>query len=229
MIVLNQKLMLTYIYEPIVNFSQKPIAYEILTPPLASTDLADFSAEKFFSDLDKERKIEIFLDQIEEAKKYKDIFIRKKIKLNINIDDDHIDFLKSTPDLLTEISNLGFIAFEIHERCKKISKNDDEDFKVFRSYGIELWLDDLDIYKMCVNETNLTYFDGIKIDKHFYWHLLKMHEREMYFIKLIQGLRKLGKKIVVEGVENKFHFAFLLNKHVDGMQGYAWPSKRNME
>ncbi|MGK3126447.1 EAL domain-containing protein [Candidatus Pantoea formicae] len=228
MIVINQKLILTYEYEPIVNFRQDVIAYELITRPLMSPDYEDFIPAKLFSGMDPEKKIEIFNNQMLEINKYSGVFTRENIKVSINIDDDHLMYFKENENILRDISESDFIELDFHEINWNTKRDAHADFKMFHSYGIGVWLDNFDVYKLSTSESDLAYFKGVKFDKHFYRYILKKHNKESYFVQIIQRLKKLGKKVIVEGVENSEHFNFLLNKNIDGMQGKVWSPKKSV-
>lgn len=228
MIVINQKLMLIYEYEPVVNFRQDIVSYELIIRPLASPDYDDFSPARLFSGMSFEQKIDVFKDQLNEVKKFGNECIRQNVKITINIDDDHLAYLKSSPDTLIDISDSGIIDLEFNETLWNKKRDPAEDFRMFHEYGIGLWLDNFDVYKIKSSESELAYYKGVKIDQNFFRYLLKKSNKEIYFLQLIQGLKKIGKKIIVEGVGNNEHFNFLLNKSIDGMQGEVWPSKKSV-
>lgn len=221
MMSINKDLTLTYIYEPIVNVHQNVLSYELLTRPLGQGD-ATFNAELFFKNIDVEMKISIFLDQVNETVEHRDFFLKNNLKLNINIDDDHIFFLKSNQIILDKISALKFIDFEIHESCKMVYSNNNDDLDVFFKSDIDMWLDDINLFKMKISEKKTSYFTGVKLDKKYFWEILKMPEREEYFNTLTGYFESLNKKVIVEGVEEKEQFNFLSKKRIFGMQGYLW-------
>ncbi|WP_416413864.1 hypothetical protein [Pantoea sp. App145] len=119
MIIINQKLMLTYEYEPIVNFRQDIVSYELIIRPLASPDYDEFIPDNLFSGVSQEKKIEVFNDQLLEVKRYQAGYLIQNIKIIIKIDDDLLNFLAENHDVLREVSELSIISFQFHEVRRK--------------------------------------------------------------------------------------------------------------
>ncbi|WP_416413865.1 EAL domain-containing protein [Pantoea sp. App145] len=87
---------------------------------------------------------------------------------------------------------------------------------------------DLNVSKLKSAESELTYFTGIKIDKHSFHNILNRKNKEKYFFQLVQDIKRLGKRTIVDGVNNGNDFNFLLNKNVDGLQGEVWTARKSI-
>ena len=65
-------------------------------------------------------------------------------------------------------------------------------------------------------------FNIIKLDKSILWNAEKTETAKIILESTVDMLKKLGKKIVMEGVETEMQRDYLLNLGVDYCQGFLW-------
>lgn len=91
-----------------------------------------------------------------------------------------------------------------------------------RALGVMFWINNADesIYKLPAER--LRFFDGIKINKHFFWQCFSRKDiRLLTFSRITWGERG----VIVEGVENKHHQSFLKSQGLIQCQGFHWRAK----
>ncbi|EEZ85519.1 hypothetical protein VME_45810 [Vibrio harveyi 1DA3] len=106
---------------------------------------------------------------------------------------------------------LEITSFDIQDPTAKVLLDIIENVDLLRGNGIEIWFDDFNheneqhVIWLCILN-----WDSVKVDKHY----LNIEDDFKSMIECLDMLKKLKIPIIVEGVEDKFQYGFLLNEDV---------------
>lgn len=101
--------------------------------------------------------------------------------------------------------------------------------KKLREYGFKIEMDDFGSGYSSLNVLKDIEMDVIKIDKEFLHQSGEQSRRRAIIISVIQMAKKLGMKVIVEGVETEVQKEFLLKAGVDTFQGYYFSMPISVE
>lgn len=175
--------------------------------------------EIYFSKLDVPAHIVLLetqlsiLNQIGNGEKY---YINLPVSLLCNVTAIHF-FL----DLLND----NFII-ELQDPANLEKLNEFErraflcNLQLIRAKGIEVWIDDLTPALLRLLSTFVFPFDGIKVDKDFFWQQIKNPEILHSFIYC---LSLLTSNILIEGIETVEHYNLAIDCGATHLQGFLWP------
>lgn len=95
--------------------------------------------------------------------------------------------------------------------------------------GVEIWIDDFGTGQSSLSYLKSLPVSTVKIDKEFVLELL-VHPEELDYLKsIIETIRSRKKKVVIEGVSTKEHFALLQGVTADYLQGFYFEKPMSAE
>lgn len=196
--------------EPIVCLQRgKIIGYEVLSRCL--TD--DTHPEKIFNQLSADDHIELVSRQLEKYQKWTEQHPEqyKNKRLYININDKLFEEPELSSYFLPFCRNYG-ISIEL-EKHDTLNKYEIAIIEQFKSMGIQVWLDDYNGYD--INKT-MGLWDGIKVDKNYFWQqYIKNHCP-------LGKIKKILPKVIIEGIEHLEHHQTAKRSGASYGQGFLW-------
>ncbi|MBW7981147.1 EAL domain-containing protein [Enterobacillus tribolii] len=191
-------------FQPIVGLSQQYYGAELLSI-VSGVD----NVEDFFS-IQSSRSVRDLVEQQLKLVSGKNERIFINIAHQNLIDDDFVNRLLSirTP-LALEIEHLASLSLEEHLRVRHNTGR-------LRDCGHQIWLDDVKRHTPLAALRYL-YWDGIKIDKHYFWQM-----RGAFLQQAARFYRRYAQTILVEGIETEVQYLHCRQSGIDLGQGYYW-------
>ena len=154
----------------------------------------------------------------------------EKIDVNLSVvqcmkDDLYVDIL----NIIKEYNiPKGMVNFEITETATYISKNNlKNNMEMLKKEGISFAMDDFGTGFANMNSIIEFPFDIIKIDKSMLW-LAMESEKSMCILRyMIDMLKAMNLKIIVEGIETTEHIKLLEKLGCNYFQGYFFSKPIN--
>jgi len=209
-----------FVAEPIVNTHESLLGVELLTRFILNTT-KPLHPQFVISCWDLERKRVFLYEQCDTIAMKQRWFESNGLFCTLNIDNDMATLLNKDDSLKKLFASMPFVKFEISEYF-----HDQEPqlknplLKSLKQGANGLWLDDLGAGNANITCLLNGYFEVAKIDRFFFKEEIKKNT----FPILIKNIRKYCDKIVVEGVEDRQHFALLQEANIWGLQGYLFES-----
>jgi diguanylate cyclase (GGDEF)-like protein/PAS domain S-box-containing protein len=166
----------------------------------------------------------IVLEQSLKVAKWLSRYITDEFIISINISPQQFsdrEFIRSTIQIL-ENEGLANVKFQFEITEKLAIENIDYAIEVInqlRKYNITFALDDFGVHYSSLNYLRRLPIQAVKIDKSF---VQDIENDETYFVveTIIKLCKKLGLKVVAEGVETEKHFKAIKELGCDYVQGY---------
>ena len=142
----------------------------------------------------------IFLEQLALIEKHKVWFLRNHISATINVD-DHILNLLRQKDIKAKVAALTCVHFEVTENAENLLHNS---LAAWQSpQDTSLWLDDFGSGYAGINAIRGYHFDYVKIDKDFFWHLMRKESGRQLMDALVTFLSRNHHNVIIEVLEAK--------------------------
>ncbi|MFC5707464.1 EAL domain-containing protein [Aeromonas eucrenophila] len=129
----------------------------------------------------------------------------------------------SWDDFSALISGFGLsMAFEMADIAGGISDVALSNMARLRQSGVKLWINNADESLLSMDHVSSALFDGIRVNKQFFWRsFTRCDDTAMTRLTAAWG----HDNVILEGIENKHHLAFVkLHGYVQG-QGFYWRAK----
>ncbi|HBR1993298.1 TPA: EAL domain-containing protein [Klebsiella quasipneumoniae subsp. similipneumoniae] len=186
---------------------------------LSRFDNLPVSPEYFFRHATAAVRERIFLEQLELIEQHKSWFLRNHISATINVD-DHILTLLRQKEIKEKIAALTCVHFEVTENAEKLLNNS---LAAWQSpQDTSLWLDDFGSGYAGINAISGYHFDYVKIDKDFFWHLMRKESGRQLMDALVTFLSRNHHNVIIEGVESEAHKKWLQGMEWFAIQGHYW-------
>lgn len=210
----------SYVFQPMLSPSGSIVAVECLSRMTNKKTSLYISPFEFFKTATFEMKKNIFHEQIELIKCNANWFIDNNVIVTINIDQSILMYLLNVGKMFTRCP-YDFIHFEICETANFLQGK----FPVINVDKTELtfWLDDFGAGYANYSSIMNHHFKYIKIDKVMFWSLFNKLNGKKLLATMLSFFQDNGYKVIVEGVENHEHKAFLDSTPYFALQGYLWP------
>ncbi|MFW3713726.1 EAL domain-containing protein, partial [Klebsiella quasipneumoniae subsp. similipneumoniae] len=167
---------------------------------LSRFDNLPVSPEYFFRHATAAVRERIFLEQLGLIEQHKAWFLRNHISATINVD-DHILTLLRQKEIKEKIAALTCVHFEVTENAEKLLNNS---LAAWQSpQDTSLWLDDFGSGYAGINAISGYHFDYVKIDKDFFWHLMRKESGRQLMDALVTFLSRNHHNVIIEGVESE--------------------------
>ncbi|MEJ4045806.1 EAL domain-containing protein [Erwinia sp. SLM-02] len=204
-----------YVYQKMFSPEGKLVAVECLS----RFDLSAVSPEYFFRNVNNSLREAIFIEQLAQAEQHHRWFLENGVFLTINIDDHTLSVIQRE-DIADRIEKLSHVHFEVAEYSMSLLNQAlaNRPFPL----NISLWLDDFGSGHAGISAIRGYHFNYVKIDKQFFWHLMKKDHGRQLMATLITFLSKNNHRVVIEGVENEEHKRWLNGMEWFAMQGFYW-------
>lgn len=196
--------------EPIVCLKKgKIVGYEMLSKCLTDNT----HPEQLFNQLSADEHLELLSRQLEKYQKWTEQHpeLYKGKKLYINLNDKLFEYPELTSYFLP-FCRIYDVSIEI-EKHYELKKHEISIIEKFKSMGIQVWLDDYNGYDL--NKT-IGLWDGIKIDKDYFW---KQHKNQKC---PLDKLNKTLSNIIIEGIEHLDHHQTAKHSGAQYGQGFLW-------
>lgn len=134
-------------------------------------------------------------------------------------------------DIVTEVENVleeygiprNRVAIEVTESALVGNREFlGDEIERFRSEGFEVWMDDFGSGYSSLNVLKDYTFDLVKIDMAFLRGLEESEQARVMLAKVIDMVKELGLKTLVEGVETRSQYDFLRSLGCGRVQGYLF-------
>jgi len=209
-----------FVAEPIVSIHESLLGVELLTRFILNSS-KPLHPQFVISGWDLERKRVFLYEQRDIIAIKQRWFESNGLFCTLNIDRDMATLLNSDDTLRTLFASMPFVKFEISEHFHSQESELNNPLLESLKQGVNgLWLDDLGAGNANITCLLNGYFEVAKIDRYFFKEEIKKNT----FPLLIKNIRKYCDKIVVEGVEDRQHFALLQEANIWGLQGYLFES-----
>ncbi len=188
-----------YVFQKMFSPQGTLVAVECLS---RFDNLSDFPQD-FFRHATAAVRERIFLEQLALIEKHKAWFLRNHISATINVD-DHILNLLRQKDIKAKIAAMTCVHFEVTENAENLLHNS---LAAWQSpQDTSLWLDDFGSGYAGINAIRGYHFDYVKIDKDFFWHLMRKESRTGQLMDaLVTFLSRNHHNVIIEGVESEAH------------------------
>ncbi len=134
--------------------------------------------------------------------------------------DDHILNLLRQKDIKAKIAALTCVHFEVTENAENLLHNS---LAAWQSpQDTSLWLDDFGSGYAGINAIRGYHFDYVKIDKDFFWHLMRKESGRQLMDALVTFLSRNHHNVIIEGVESEAHKEWLQGMEWFAIQGHYW-------
>ena len=186
---------------------------------LSRFDNLPVSPEYFFRHATAAVRERIFLEQLGLIEQHKAWFLLNHISATINVD-DHILTLLRQKEIKEKIAALTCVHFEVTENAEKLLNNS---LAAWQSpQDTSLWLDDFGSGYAGINAISGYHFDYVKIDKDFFWHLMRKESGRQLMDALVTFLSRNHHNVIIEGVESEAHKKWLQGMEWFAIQGHYW-------
>lgn len=202
--------------EPIVCLRHgEIIGYEVLS--LCLTDKTH--PEKLFNQLSADDHIELISRQLDKYQKWTEQHpeLYKNKKLYININDIIFQDTELVSYFLPYCRHYG-ISIEL-EKHGMLKKHEVLTIEKFKSMEIQVWLDDYNGYD--ITQT-IGVWDGIKVDKKYFW---QQHNKQRCPLGEIKNILP---KVIIEGIEHLGHYQTAKHSGANYGQGFLWNSVNDL-
>lgn len=187
---------------------------------LSRFDLGSLSPEYIFRHSGINLRERIFMEQLALIEKHRAWFIKHNVIATINVDDDTLTLLYQ-PAVKEIIKQLGFIHFEVNEHSRALLDNTSLDGSN-KSNSSTFWLDDFGSGHAHMSAIRHYHFDYVKIDKDFFWYLIRKDSGRQLMDALVTFLTKNKHNVIIEGVECIAHKDWLSDMCWFAVQGHYW-------
>ena len=177
------------------------------------------SPEYFFRHATAAVRERIFLEQLALIEKHKEWFLHNNISATINVD-DHILNLLRQKEIKDKIAVLACVHFEVTENAENLLNNSLAAWQ--NPQDTSLWLDDFGSGYAGINAIRGYHFDYVKIDKDFFWHLMRKESGRQLMDALVTFLSRNHHNVIIEGVESEDHKKWLQGMEWFAIQGHYW-------
>lgn len=200
--------------QPVYSVSQRnTIGYEVLSRVNGAKN-----CEAYFSGLCCSELFLLLLEQLNALKKIND---SKRYFLNLPV--RLLCQEKKMKQLLSLWQDNFIIELQDPENFSSLDRQMQyslqRNLTLLQRSGVSIWLDDLMPEYLRFLSSFMFSFDGIKIDKHAFWHLTDKPEILQEFINcclLLSG------QVLIEGVENYSHYTLAAESGATHLQGFYW-------
>ncbi len=151
--------------------------------------------------------------------KHKEWFLHNNISATINVD-DHILNLLRQKEIKDKIAALTCVHFEVTENAENLLNNSLAAWQ--NPQDTSLWLDDFGSGYAGINAIRGYHFDYVKIDKDFFWHLMRKESGRQLMDALVTFLSRNHHNVIIEGVESEDHKKWLQGMEWFAIQGHYW-------
>ncbi|HCT5781675.1 TPA: EAL domain-containing protein [Klebsiella variicola] len=186
---------------------------------LSRFDNLTVSPEYFFRHATAAVRERIFLEQLALIEKHKEWFLHNNISATINVD-DHILNLLRQKEIKDKITALACVHFEVTENAENLLNNSLAAWQ--NPQDTSLWLDDFGSGYAGINAIRGYHFDYVKIDKDFFWHLMRKESGRQLMDALVTFLSRNHHNVIIEGVESEAHKKWLQGMEWFAIQGHYW-------
>ncbi|HBQ8624416.1 TPA: phosphodiesterase MrkJ, partial [Klebsiella pneumoniae] len=115
---------------------------------------------------------------------------------------------------------LTCVHFEVTENAENLLHNS---LAAWQSpQDTSLWLDDFGSGYAGINAIRGYHFDYVKIDKDFFWHLMRKESGRQLMDALVTFLSRNHHNVIIEGVESEAHKEWLQGMEWFAIQGHYW-------
>ncbi len=202
-------------FQPIFSVRQLNIlGYEVLSQLKISVD-----NEVYFSALDIPAHITLLekqltiLNQLDDNEKY---YINLPVSMLCNVTAIHFILSSLNKNIIIELQDPANLdKLNSFERMALMSN-----LHLIHSNGFEVWIDDLTPALLRVLSSFIFAFDGIKVDKIFFWQQL---ENPSLLRSFVYCSSLLTNNILIEGIETIEHYNIAIECGATHLQGYLWP------
>lgn len=123
-------------------------------------------------------------------------------------------------EIKEKIAALTCVHFEVTENAEKLLNNS---LAAWQSpQDTSLWLDDFGSGYAGINAISGYHFDYVKIDKDFFWHLMRKESGRQLMDALVTFLSRNHHNVIIEGVESEAHKKWLQGMEWFAIQGHYW-------
>lgn len=204
-----------YVFQKMFSPQDTLVAVECLS----RFDNLTVSPEYFFRHATAAVRERIFLEQLALIEKHKEWFLHNNISATINVD-DHILNLLRQKEIKDKIAALTCVHFEVTENAENLLNNSLAAWQ--NPQDTSLWLDDFGSGYAGINAIRGYHFDYVKIDKDFFWHLMRKESGRQLMDALVTFLSRNHHNVIIEGVESEDHKKWLQGMEWFAIQGHYW-------
>ena len=123
-------------------------------------------------------------------------------------------------DIKAKIAALTSVHFEVTENAENLLHNS---LAAWQSpQDTSLCLDDFGSGYAGINAIRGYHFDYVKIDKDFFWHLMRKESGRQLMDALVTFLSRNHHNVIIEGVESEAHKEWLQGMEWFAIQGHYW-------
>ncbi|HCB1793691.1 TPA: EAL domain-containing protein, partial [Klebsiella quasipneumoniae] len=204
-----------YVFQKMFSSEGTLVAVECLS----RFDHISVSPEDFFRYASAELRESIFMEQLALIDKHKQWFNIHGISATINVD-DHILNVLLRPEVKALVEHIGCVHFEVTEASNKLLNNALATWG--KAHSTTLWLDDFGSGNANINAFRGYHFNYVKIDKDFFWHLMKKESGRPLMDALVTFFSRNHHNVIIEGVESEAHKEWLQGMEWFAIQGHYW-------
>ncbi|WP_434583213.1 EAL domain-containing protein [Klebsiella sp. R390] len=204
-----------YVFQKMFSPQDTLVAVECLS----RFDTMPVAPEYFFRHANTALRESIFMEQLALIEKHQAWFIDNGISATINVD-DHILSMLHHPKIEDYIKRLGCVHFEVTENANSLLNDALANWQTTPTST--LWLDDFGSGYAGINAIRGYHFDYVKIDKDFFWHLMKKESGRPLMDALVTFLSRNNHNVIIEGVESEAHKKWLQGMEWFAVQGHYW-------
>lgn len=200
-----------YVFQKMISATGELVAVECLSRFRHEL----MTPEHFFRHASRPQRQHIFLEQLALIERHQSWFLKHHVLATINVDDVMLEFL-SHPLITEKVAQIACLQFEVAEDARALMDN------APLPHGAALWLDDFGAGFAGIGALRRHPFQFIKIDKDFFWCLMRKTGGRELMESLIAFLYHNGYKVVIEGIENDAHRRWLRGMAWFAVQGHYW-------
>ncbi|HDT5901245.1 TPA: EAL domain-containing protein [Raoultella ornithinolytica] len=212
---LRSDISIRYVFQKMFSSEGTLVAVECLS----RFDHISVSPEDFFRYASAELRESIFMEQLALIDKHKQWFNIHGISATINVD-DHILNVLLRPEVKALVEHIGCVHFEVTEASNKLLNNALATWG--KAHSTTLWLDDFGSGNANINAFRGYHFNYVKIDKDFFWHLMKKESGRPLMDALVTFFSRNHHNVIIEGVESEAHKEWLQGMEWFAIQGHYW-------
>lgn len=212
---LRSDISIRYVFQKMFSSEGTHVAVECLS----RFDHISVSPEDFFRYASAELRESIFMEQLALIDKHKQWFNIHGISATINVD-DHILNVLLRPEVKAFVEHIGCVHFEVTEASNKLLNNALVTWG--KAHSTTLWLDDFGSGNANINAFRGYHFNYVKIDKDFFWHLMKKESGRPLMDALVTFFSRNHHNVIIEGVESEAHKEWLQGMEWFAIQGHYW-------
>lgn len=212
---LRSDISIRYVFQKMFSSEGTLVAVECLS----RFDHISVSPEDFFRYASAELRESIFMEQLALIDKHKQWFNIHGISATINVD-DHILNVLLRPEVKAFVEHIGCVHFEVTEASNKLLNNALVTWG--KAHSTTLWLDDFGSGNANINAFRGYHFNYVKIDKDFFWHLMKKESGRPLMDALVTFFSRNHHNVIIEGVESEAHKEWLQGMEWFAIQGHYW-------